>query len=146
MITRIKRVAQFLFDNADIIAEYMCQSDNFRTVEVDFRVHKTDGEELGITLLLYDEVEGLHELLDYTITKKRFIQLRNMINEDAGVTSLPKPVEVRDKLNPLQVDFYKEYSYYVGCEITCERTPLKYSAWESIAMKKAEELRNQEVS
>ncbi len=96
--TRIKRVAQFLFDNADLIAGYLSQSDNFRTVEVDFRLHKTDVPELNIELSLYDEDSGLHGLLNHTIFKEKFVQLCTMINEDSGVTPLPEPVKVRDKL------------------------------------------------
>lgn len=100
MITRIKRVAQFLFDNAELVAEYLSQSDNFRTVEVELRLFKRDDvePELDIEMLVYDEKSGLNELANHLITKERFIQLQRMINEDSGVTSPPEPVEVRDTL------------------------------------------------
>lgn len=98
MITRIKRVAQFLFDNAELIAEYLNQSDNFRTAEVELRNFKSKTSEFEIELILYDEHAGLHDLLNHHITKEKFIQLWNMINEDTGVIELSEPVKVRDKL------------------------------------------------
>jgi len=36
--------------------------------------------------------------------------------------------ELDSKGDKLQND-YEDYSYYVGTEITCGRTPLKYSSW-----------------
>ena len=100
MVTRIKRIAQFLFDNADSIAEYLCQSDNFRTVEIDLRMHKMlrDDPELEVELLLYDEQSKLYELKNHVITRTGFARLCDMINEDCGVIKLPEPVKVRDKL------------------------------------------------
>jgi hypothetical protein len=98
MITRIKRTAQFLFDNAELIAEYLNQSDNFRTVEVDLRNFKSKTSEFEIELTLYDGISGLHNLVNHTIIKEKFVQLCNTINEDSGVTELPKPVKVRDEL------------------------------------------------
>lgn len=100
MITRIKRVAQFLFDNADLIAEYLRQSDSFRTVEVELRLFKRDGvePELDIEMLIYDEKSGLNDLTNHLITKERFIQLQRMINENSGAIPLPEPVKVRDTL------------------------------------------------
>lgn len=104
MITRIKRIAQFMFDNAEMIAEFLSQSDNFRTVEVDLRVHKAlrDDPMLEITLAMYDEHTGLEELENHAITRARFIQLRDMINADSGITKPPPPVKVRDKLTDSQ--------------------------------------------
>lgn len=100
MVTRIKRIAQFLFDNAELIAEYLRQSDNFRTIEVDLRYHKCmhDIPELDIELMLYDETSGLNGLKNHLIIKERFAQLCKMINEDCEVIPLPEPVEVRDTL------------------------------------------------
>lgn len=100
MVTRIKRVAQFLFDNADMIAEFLSQSNDYRTVEVELRVHKAQQPEpeLTIELLLYGEHSGLQGLENHRITRAGFIQLRDMINADSGVTKLPEPVKVRDKL------------------------------------------------
>ena len=111
MVTRIKRIAQFLFDNADVIAEYLRQSDNFRTIEVDLRLHKAmhDIPEFDIGLLLYDETAKLHELKNHLIIKERFVQLQKMINEDCGVTPLPEHVEVRDEL-----DKKREQEFRVG--------------------------------
>ena len=117
MVTRIKRVAQFLFDNAEVIAEYLRQSDNFRTVELDLRYHKCmrDIPELDIELMLYDETSGLNDLKDHLITKERFIQLQQMINEDSGAVPLPEPVEVRDTLEP--ADEKREEAYNDSPEI-----------------------------
>lgn len=98
MITKIKRIAQFLFDNAELIAEFLSQSDNFRTIEVDLRNFKSKTSEFVTELILYDEAASLHSLLNHCITKEKFIQLCNMINEDSGVIESPKPVEVRDRL------------------------------------------------
>lgn len=99
MVTRIKRIAQFLFDNAELVAEFLGQSSNFRTVEIDLRVHKTDGiGELDIELQLYDETSGLHDLQNHIIGKERFIQLCKMVNEDSEVIPVPEPEIVRDKL------------------------------------------------
>jgi len=98
MITRIKHVAQFLFDNAELIAEYLNQSDNFRTVEVDLKNFKSKVQEFKIELTLYDEISGLYNLQNHAITKEKFSQLCNMINEDCGVIELPEPIKVKDKL------------------------------------------------
>lgn len=100
MVTRIKRIAQFLFDNADLIAEFLCQSDNYRSMEINLRVHKCAVLELDTTLELYDEVSGLRGLDNDAIYKEKFVQLCNTINEDSGVTKLPKPVEIRNELEP----------------------------------------------
>lgn len=121
MVTRIKRVAQFLFDNAELIAEYLQQSDNFRTVGLDLRLHKmynarVESPVLAIELQIYDETAGLNGLENHLITKGRFTQLQQMINEDSGVTPLPEPVKVRDTLVE-PIDKREEEAYNDSPEI-----------------------------
>jgi len=111
MITKIKRVAQFLFDNAELVAKFLCQSDNYRSVEIDLRVFKHKSPELEIMLTLYDEIVGLHDMKNDAIYKKRFVQLCNIINEDLGVIKLPEPVEVRNRLEWLE---YKNQSSMIN--------------------------------
>lgn len=100
MITRIKRIAQFLFDNADLIEQFLCQSDNYRSMDINLRVHKQNSPELEIELELYDETSSLQGLENNAIFRKAFIQLCDRINLGSGVTKLPNPVEVRDELEP----------------------------------------------
>lgn len=35
----------------------------------------------------------------------------------------------KPKPKPTKLELYRDYSYYVGTEITCKRMPMKYSAW-----------------
>lgn len=99
MITRIKRTAQFLFDNADLIEQFLCKSDHFRSMSINLCAFRHDLPELQIELSLYDETSTHYYLQDDAIFKERFIQLCNTVNENSGVTELPKPIEVRNKLD-----------------------------------------------
>ena len=98
MITRIKRLAQFLFDNADVVEQFLCEADSYRSMDVSLNLFKHDLPELQLGVSLYDARATHYYLRDNAIIREKFVQLCNTINEDTGVTELPEPVEVRDKL------------------------------------------------
>lgn len=100
MVTKIKRLAQFLFDNAELIEKFLCQSNNYRSIDLNLRVHKHTTPELDTVLELYDEQVGSDDLENDAIVKEKFVQVCNTFNEEAGVTKLSEPVKVRDKLEP----------------------------------------------
>lgn len=106
-VVRIKRLAQFLFDNALLIDRYLLESPNYRSFEVKLNMFKHQPVEFQIGLQLYDEVAGIYELEEASIYRKRFAHIKKQINENAGVIRKPEPIEVRDKL---EVNHAKEES------------------------------------
>lgn len=98
MTVKIKRIAQFLFDNAELLSKFLCDSEHYRSAEVHLSVFKNEPLLLQTVLRLYDETLTSFELTDKAITKERFIQLCQRIDEDAGVVEMPEPEEVRDTL------------------------------------------------
>ena len=96
--TKIKRVAQFLFDNAGDIRRQLRKSDNHRSISISLNFFKHDGEDLQIELSNYDSDTTHYFLRDNAICIERFEQVWKQINEETGVIPLPKPVEVRKKL------------------------------------------------
>ena len=97
--TRIKRVGQFLHDNAGFIATKLCESPNFRTLGVGMLVHKSGTEpELDIELRVYDEKTSHFYFKEDEIYIKRFREVCAEMNRAAGVNQpKPEPVEVRDE-------------------------------------------------
>ena len=100
MIEDIKRLAQFLFDNAEMIAEELEKTNHYRSLSIslDRFKHVDMKRELRRTLTLYDEEATHYYLYNDTIHIKRFEDLCRQINEESGLRPPPKPVEVRESL------------------------------------------------
>ncbi len=98
--TNIKRLAQFLFDNAGIIEKELCKSSHYRTVTISLDMFKNPKEppKLQINLSFYDAKATHYYLQDNDICIKRFKQICENANCDSGVTPPPKPVKVRKTL------------------------------------------------
>ena len=99
MKIKIKRLAQFLFDNADMIARELSKSSHYRSISCQLDVFKQDKPELNLSLSFYDENTTHYYLRDDAICIERFKQLCKQINNEAGITLLPPPVEVRKTLS-----------------------------------------------
>jgi len=98
MKTDIKRLAQFLFDNAELIERILKKSSHYRSLSIQLDVFKHDKPELHLSLSLYDEKTTHYYLHDDAICIERFKQICKEINSESGVTPLPKPVKVRKQL------------------------------------------------
>lgn len=98
--TNIKRIAQFLFDNAGIIEKELCKSSNYRALNISFDMFKdlTAPSKLQISLSFYDKRTTHYYLRDNDICIKRFKQICETVNRDSGVTPPLKPVKVRKTL------------------------------------------------
>lgn len=95
----IKRVSQFLFDNAGRIVRQLSVSSNYRSVTIQLDMFKHDKPELHVSLSFYDEKTTHYYLYDDAICIERFEQICKQLNSESGVTPLPKPVKVRKTLN-----------------------------------------------
>lgn len=98
METKIKRMAQFLFDNAGMIAAELERTESYRSLSIQFDAFKNKTGRLEVDLSLYQDVYGHRKLSNTAITPGRFKQLCNQLNEDADAVPLPEPVEVREEL------------------------------------------------
>lgn len=98
--TDIKRLAQFLFDNAGIIEKELCKSSHYRALNISLDMFKNSNEpsKLQITLSLYDTKTTHYYLRDNDICIERFKQICETANRDSGVIPPPKPVKVRKTL------------------------------------------------
>lgn len=94
----IKRTAQFLFDNAELISQELARSDNYRDVEVKFSHFKHGGGTKRVQLGLYDETTTSYTLEGPHVTIQEFKQLCHKMNLDAEAVPLPKQAEIRDSL------------------------------------------------
>jgi hypothetical protein len=94
----IKRLAQFLFDNADTIVRELKRSSHYRSISCELNSFKAEKPKLNISLSFYDEKATHYYLRDDAICIERFKQLCEQINAKAGITPLPKPVKVRKTL------------------------------------------------
>lgn len=94
--TKMKRIAQFVFDNAATIINQLSLSDNHRQVALSFNMFKVDGsQDMQMKLTIYDE-KAHHYFLDGdTICIQRFRELWKQVNDKVGVNPPPKPVKVR---------------------------------------------------
>ncbi len=96
---RIKRIGQFLFDNAHDILRQLKKSDNYRSISISFDMFKYGVEEdLQIELKSYDSTTTHHALGEEAICIERFESMWERINEETGTTPPPEPTEVRKKL------------------------------------------------
>lgn len=98
METKIKRMAQFLFDNASMIATELERTESYRSLKIEFDAFKTEKGSLAVEMSLYQDNYGYHKLTNTAITLDRFKQLCNQLNEDGKAIPLPEPVEVREEL------------------------------------------------
>jgi len=99
MKTNIKRLAQFLFDNAEIIAKELEKSSHYRALNVQVDAFKRDAEIMPkVALSIYDETTTHYYLYDNSIVRRRLRRLFQQMNEDADLVPPPKPVKVRKKL------------------------------------------------
>ncbi len=96
---KIKRVAQFLFDNAVTIETELAKTENYRSIGIHLNMFKTDNaKNLEVEMNVYDSSQGQHQLRGDAICLYKFKQLFKQINEDCGQAPLPKPAKLRDKL------------------------------------------------
>jgi hypothetical protein len=99
MKTDIKRLAQFLFDNAEMIAKELEKSSHYRVLNVQVDAFKRDAEVMQkVTLSIYDETTTHYYLYDNSIVRRRLRRLFQQMNREAGLVPPPKPVKVREKL------------------------------------------------
>ncbi len=98
MIDDVKRLAQFLFDNAETIVEELEKTDHYRSICLTLDMFKFKKPELKRTLQLYDESAKHYFLYDDAIHIRRFVDLCRQVNEESGLIPPPNPTEVRDKL------------------------------------------------
>ena len=98
MKTKIKRLAQFLFDNAELIEKELRKSTHYRSLHFDIDVFKHDEPHLQLQLSLYDASTTHYYLHEDAICIERFKSLCKQVNDESGVNPLPKSVKVRKTL------------------------------------------------
>ncbi len=98
--TKIKRLAQFIFDNAEMIETELSKSSHYRSFSITLDMFKHDRPEprLGLELSLYDSTTTHYKLIDDAICIERLKQLCEQINNESGVNPPPKPARVRKAL------------------------------------------------
>lgn len=97
--TEIKRIAQFMWDNALPIAKFLQTSKRFRAVEIEIHsfAPKQTGD-LDIKLSIYDEQFTHLYLEGVDIRGEDFKNLCVEMNKKTGVKPARKPIKVRKKL------------------------------------------------
>ena len=100
MEAQIKRIAQFLFDNAGTIAEELKRTDNFRTLNVNLYAHKANRPkpELELGLSIYDEQTTHYYLEGGYINATHFKRICEQMNDAVGDIPEPEPEKVRETL------------------------------------------------
>ena len=98
METNIKRLAQFLFDNAETITTELKKSSSYRSVSIALDMFKHENPELRLSLSLYDEKTTHYYLRDDEICIERFKALCTHLNYETRNIATPKPVKVRKNL------------------------------------------------
>ena len=98
MKIKIKRLAQFLFDNAEMIARELSKSSHYRSLSICLDVHKHEEPELKLELFIYDEKVTHYYLYDDAICIERFKSICEQMNVESGLIALPTPVKVRETL------------------------------------------------
>lgn len=96
MKDKIKRVAQFLFDNAEFVGEQITKSKKHRSVDIGFSSYP-DGTG-RVAMATYSEKSGINTLVGDHINIEEFTQLFEMINFKDKLTPMPEPEEIREKL------------------------------------------------
>lgn len=96
---KIKRIAQFLFDNAADIAKVLRKSPHYRSLSISIDMFKGKSKSaIQLSLTLYDEKTTHYYLHDDAIIARKFWQLSKQMDENSGIVALPKPVKVRNRL------------------------------------------------
>jgi len=98
MKTKIKRLAQFMFDNAELIEKELKKSSHYRSLQFAIDMFKKDRPRVKLSLSLYDEKTTHYYLNDDEICVDRFISLCKQLNNESEVDFPPKQVEVREIL------------------------------------------------
>ncbi len=98
--TKIKRIAQLLFDNAEMIVEELSKTPNYRALNIQLNMFKSLNvtAEVNLTFTIYDGTTSHYHLEDDAICLPECQQLFVQLNKEAGLIPLPKPVKVREKL------------------------------------------------
>jgi len=100
MRDKIKRVAQFLFDNAEFISETLAESDKFRALSVEIHHHKSgNGDTKSVELSIYDERCSHYKLKDDLIGAERFALVCEAMNIEVGEIKPPSQVDLRESLD-----------------------------------------------
>jgi hypothetical protein len=95
----IKRMAQFLFDNAEFLAGFLARSDNYRSLTVSFDHHKGDTGRKISDFGLYDAAGKVHEKLEGRAVRiGRVRELVCRLDEDTRTVPLPEQDKIRDSL------------------------------------------------
>lgn len=105
METKIKRLAQFLFDNAHMIARELKKTEHYRSVSMRIDVHtpqKRRKKNADISFSFYDEKTTHYYLKDDYINYIGLKAICDEMNREFCAIPKPKPVEVRDTLEPTQ--------------------------------------------
>ena len=101
MIKNVKRLAQFLFDNAETIVEQLEKTDHYRALTISLDMFKhNDKPELRREMHIYDSTATHYYLYGDAIHIRRFEDLCRQLNEESGLIPPPDPIEVRDSLEP----------------------------------------------
>ena len=102
MKTQIKRLAQFLFDNAETTAMELKKTNNYRSVNTQIDAYSERKDTFDVSFTFYDEVSGHQRLKDDYINRDGLRSICNEMNRESGGLSKPKPIEVRDTLEPTE--------------------------------------------
>ncbi len=97
---KIKRLGQFLFDNAEFIAAELQKSEHYRSLAISCHMFKggDHSRDMETRLTIYDERTHHHRLEGPAICLDRLKQIWRQVNEDTEVEPMPEPEKVRDKL------------------------------------------------
>ena len=88
-ITRIKRVAQFLLDNATCIEQWLQESDDYRSLRVDLHIFKHyDPPKLEVELGIYDAKDEHHFLLEDSINLENLKELCKAVDKTLTANEL----------------------------------------------------------
>ena len=96
MENEIKRMAQFLFDNADFIASQMEMTERYRSISLQMTHFKKDSK--STTFGIYDENSTHHQLEGDFISIENFKSKCIDMNRRTGDIESPAPVEIRENL------------------------------------------------
>lgn len=99
METAIKRIAQFLFDNAEQLKRELLKSSDYRSLGISLDMFKSEGKpELSISLSFYHKNLAHKYLHNDNICIEHLNLLLKQMDLDSGITIPPSPIEVRKSL------------------------------------------------
>ena len=98
----IKRLAQFIFDNAKMISKQLLKTDSYRSMSIYLHQFKSGSaklkSDLNIVVQMYDETVDFYKLENEEVCLQEFKKICKQMDIATGSVKLPEPVEVRDKL------------------------------------------------